>query len=150
MRRRFMLAAVSRGIHAAHMRAERNRISVRVHLLVVEIVVALRIGAKRRVVFIGRQHERRATAPAAHELRGYEFLFFRCLAVLAQELAESAHMLLHAAISHVAAVAGQNFGLRHRIGSAAFVGIAEDEFARLERRPGAGRRFLTRAFDDRL
>ena len=33
------------GIHAAHVRAERNRISVRVHLLVVEVVVALRIGA---------------------------------------------------------------------------------------------------------
>ena len=65
--------------------------------------------------------------------------------MLTQEVAKLADMLLHAAISHVAAVARQNFGLRHWIGLAAFVGIAEDEFARLERRPGAGRRYLTSA-----
>ena len=70
--------------------------------------------------------------------------------MLAQEVAKPAHMLLHAAVGHVAAVAGQNIGLRHGIGLAAFVGIAENEFARLERRPGARRRYLTRAFYHRL
>ena len=59
-------------------------------------------------------------------------------------------MLLQAAIGHVAAVAGENFGLRQIGGRSVFVRVAEDEFARLERRAGAGRRHFAGAFDDRL
>src|SRR4029077_11835291 len=54
------------GVQAAYMRTERHRISMRIHLLVVEVVVPLRVGAKCRIVFLGRQYERRAAAPAAH------------------------------------------------------------------------------------
>ncbi len=69
-------------IHAPDVRAERHGIPVRVHLLVVEVVVPLRVGPERRIVLVRRQHERGAAAPAAHELRGDEFLFLRRLAVL--------------------------------------------------------------------
>src|SRR3984957_16969494 len=41
------------GIHAARMGAERDRISVRVHLLVVEVVVSLRIGPQFGIVLVG-------------------------------------------------------------------------------------------------
>ena len=77
-------------------------------------------------------------------------LFFVCLAVLAQELPKPAHMLLQAAIGHVAAVAGKNFWLRQIGGRSVFVRISENEFARLERRTGPGRGHFAGAFDDRL
>ena len=70
--------------------------------------------------------------------------------MLAQEVAELADMLLQAAISHVAAVAGQNFRLRQIGGRSVFVRVAEDEFAGFERPPGAGCRNLSGAFHDRL
>ena len=69
-------------IHAAHVRAQGNRITVRVHLRIVEIVVPLRIGAELRVVFFGREHQGSAAAPAAHQFRRYQFLLFVCIAVL--------------------------------------------------------------------
>ena len=109
------------GIHAADVRAERHRIAMRVLLLVVEVVVALQIRAQRRIVFVGRQHERRAASPAAHQLRRHEFLLLGRLAVLAQEVAKRADMLLQAAIGHEAAVAGQDLGLRQLDGRAVFV-----------------------------
>ena len=103
-------------IHAPDVRAERDRIAVRVHLAVVEVVVALQVGAERRVVLLGRQHERRAAAPAAHQLRRDQLLLLRRLAVLAEELAERADVLLELAVGEIAAVAGQASGLRQRTG----------------------------------
>ena len=50
----------------------------------------------------------------------------------------------------IAAVAGQNFRLRQVGGRSVFVRVAEDELAWLERRAGAGRRYVAGAFDDRL
>src|SRR6266536_2282545 len=138
------------GIRASNVRAERHRIPMRVHLPVVEVVVSLHIGAQRRIVSLGRKHERRAATPAAHKFRRDQLLLFGRFAVLAQEVAEFADMLLQAAISHVAAVAGQNFRLWQIGGRSVFVRVAEDEFARLERRAGAGRRHFASALDDRL
>ena len=68
--------------------AERYRIALRIHLLIVEVVVALRIGTERRIVLVGCQHQRCAAAPAAHQLCRNQFLFFGCPPVLAQEVAE--------------------------------------------------------------
>ena len=70
--------------------------------------------------------------------------------MLAQEITKPTHMLLQAAVSHIAAVAGKNFGLRQIGGRSVFVRVPEDEFAWLERRAGAGRRHLPGALDDRL
>ena len=70
-------------IHAPHVRAQRNRIAERVHLLVVEVVVALRVCAQLGVIRLGRKHEWRAAAPAAHELGGDELLLLWRLTVLA-------------------------------------------------------------------
>ena len=56
-------------------------------------------------------------------------------AVLAQEIAKPAHMLLEAAIGHIAAVAGKNFWLRQIGGRSDFVLVPEDEFPWFERRP---------------
>ena len=133
-----MLARVAR-IHPANVRAKRDRVAVRVHLLVVEVIVALRVGAKRRIVFIGRKHERRAAAPAAHQLGRDQLLLLRSVAMLAEEVAKLAHMLRKPAVGHVAAVPRENFGLRALGYDAVFVGIAKDEFARLQRIAGAGR-----------
>ena len=128
------------GIHAPYMRAERYRIAMRIHFLVVEIVVALRVGAQHRIVFLGCQCEWCAAAPAPHELRCDQLLFFMCVAVLAQEIAKPDHMLLETAIGHIAAVTGKNFWLRQIGRRSVFVRVPEDEFARLERRTRTGRR----------
>jgi hypothetical protein len=59
-------------------------------------------------------------------------------------------MFLQPAIRHVAAIAGKYVRLRTIGGHSILVWIAEDEFARLQRRARAGRRLLATAFDDRL
>ena len=85
---------------------------MRIHLLVVEVVVSLRIGAERGIILVRRQHEWRPAAPTPHQLRGHEFLFLRRFAVLAQKIAKGADMLLQATVGHVAAVACEDLGLR--------------------------------------
>src|SRR6476620_7641152 len=59
-------------------------------------------------------------------------------------------MLLQPPIGHVATVARYNFGLRQIGGQSGFVWVTEDEFARLERRAGAGCWHLATAFNDGL
>jgi len=70
--------------------------------------------------------------------------------MLAQKITEPSHMLLQSAICHVAAIAGQNFGLRQIGGRSEFVRVAKDEFARLQRRASTGRGRLPGSFNDRL
>ena len=130
--------------------AERDRIAVRVHLLVVEVVVSLRIGPKLGIVLVGREHERRAAAPAAHQLGRDQFLLLRGVAVLAEEVAKLPDMLRKPAVGHVAAVPRENFGLRAIGYDTVFVRVAKDELARLQRIAGAGRRLLAGPLDDRL
>ena len=132
------------------MGAERDRISVRVHFLIVEVVVSLRIGPKLGIVLVGREHERRAAAPAPHQLGGDQFLLLRGVAVLPKKLAKLPHMLRKPAVGHVAAVARESFGLRAVGYDTVFVWIAEDELTRLQRIPGAGRRFFARLLNHRL
>ena len=48
IRRRFMFDRRVARIHAAYVRAQRHGITVRIHLPIVEVVVALRIGAELR------------------------------------------------------------------------------------------------------
>ncbi len=132
------------------MGAERDRISVRVHLLVVEVVVSLRIGPKLGIVLVGRQHERGAAAPAAHQLCGDQFLLLRGVAVLPKKLAKLPHMLREPPVGHVAAVARQNFRPRTVGYDSVFVRVAKNELTRLQRIAGAGRGLLARPLDDRL
>ena len=70
--------------------------------------------------------------------------------MLAQEVAERPDVLLQAAVGRVAAVAAEDFRLGLAGHVAVLVGIAEDEFARLQRAARAGRRLVARALDDRL
>src|SRR5262249_62066892 len=70
--------------------------------------------------------------------------------IVAEAVRNLANMRLQPPIGHVTAVAGQNFGLRQIDGRSEFVRITENEFARLERRVGAGRRHFASAFNDRL
>ena len=137
-------------IHAARMGAKRDRISVRIHLLVVEIVVSLRIGPELGIILFGREHERRAAAPATHQLGGDQLLLFRSLAVLAKEVAKPPDMLRQPAIGHVAAVPRENFGLRAVGRDAIFVRVAKDELAGLQGIAGAGRRLFAIPLDGRL
>src|SRR5215213_9504881 len=111
------------------MGSERNGVAVRVHFAVVEIIVALRIVGEGWIVFVGREYEWGAATPATHQFCRDPFLLLRRLAVLAQELAECAHMFLQPAISHIGPVSGQNFGLWQSNRRSILVGIAENKFA---------------------
>jgi hypothetical protein len=130
--------------------AERSGVAVRVHLAVVKVVVALEVCAKCRIILVGCQHKRSATAPAAHQLRGNQLLLPGSLTVLPQKIAECPHVLLQAAIGHIAAVAGETVGLRQAGGRAVLVGIAKNELACLDRRSRSGRRLDARSLDLRL
>ena len=123
---------------------------MRVHLLVGEVVVALHVGAEGRIVSFGRQHERRAAAPAPHQLGRDQFLLLRSVAVLPEKLAKLPHMLLEPPVGHVAAVLRQNFGPRAVGYDAVFVGIAKNELSWLQRLAGSGRRFVAVSLDGRL
>ena len=145
-----MLCARVARIYPANVRAERDRVAVRVHLLVVEVVVALHVGAQLRIVFFGGEHERRAAAPAPHQFGRDQFLLLRGVAVLPEKLAKLPHMLLEPAVGHVAAVPRENFGLRALGYDAVFVGIAKDELPWLQRLAGSWRRFGVVSLDRRL
>src|SRR5688572_4976410 len=56
-------------VHAPDVGAEWDRVAVRVHLSVIEVVVALWIRRQLGVVLRWRKHERCAAAPPAHQLR---------------------------------------------------------------------------------
>ena len=105
-------------------------------------------GPEGRVVLLREAPERAGPAPpppAAHELGGDEFLFLRRLAVLAEEVSERSHVLLQPAVGRVASIAAEDFGLGLAGHVAVLVGVAEDEFARLQRTARAGRRLVARA-----
>src|SRR5262249_48316551 len=44
------------GVHATHVRTEGYRISMRVHLFVVEVVASLHVGAQFRIFLVWSQH----------------------------------------------------------------------------------------------
>ena len=76
-------------IHPANMRAQRDSVTLGVHLGVVEVVVALRVVGERWIIFVGREHKRSPASPAAHQFCSKQFLFIRRgPALLAQKLAE--------------------------------------------------------------
>ena len=102
------------------------------------------------IVLLGREHERRATAPAAHQLGRNQFLLLGGLTVLLEKIAELPHMLFKPAIGHVAAVPRQNF----RPGAVGYdtvlVGVAKNELARFQRLAGSRRRCDAISLDGRL
>ena len=91
-------------IHAADVSAERHGVAMRVHLLVVEVVVPLPIGAEGGIVMLRRQDQRSAASPPPHQLGGDQLLFVRRVSMLAQEIAELSDVLFEAAICDIAAV----------------------------------------------
>ena len=132
------------------MRAQRNCVTVRIHLFVVEVVVPLRIGAELWIVFVRSEYEWGSASPTSHQLCGDQFLFVGCAAVLAEKVTKSADVLLEPSIGHVTAVSGKNLQL-WSIGHNTFlVGIPQNEFAGLQRRAGTRRGLLARTLDDRL
>ncbi len=70
-------------VHPAHVAAERRLLAVRI-VGIVEVVVPLRVLAKRGVVLDRRERQWRAAAPTANELRRQQLTFFvgltHCLA----------------------------------------------------------------------
>ena len=70
--------------------------------------------------------------------------------MLFQKVAKRADVFLQTPIRHEAAVARKDLGLRLLSRGAVFVRVAENEFARLQRRAGAGSRIFAGAFDGRL
>ena len=137
-------------IHPPHVRAERNGIAERVHFLVIKVVIPLRIRSERRVIPFGREHERRAAAPAAHQLRGDKLLLLARRTVLAQKLAKLHDMFLQTTIGHVTAVSREAFRLRQVRRRTVLVWVAEDELPRLQRWPRTRRHGLARPFNKRL
>ena len=136
-------------VEASRVRSQRASIPVRIHLLIVEVVVAHTVRAQLGIVLIRCQHQRGTAAPAAHELRGEQFLIVRRVGVLVQIVAEQSNVLLQPPVGHVASIAAQDFWLR-QIGRPVLVGIAEDELSRLQRRAGPRRRLFTRSLDHQL
>ena len=120
-------------IHPPDVGAKRHGIPVRVHLPVVEVVVPLRVRRKLRIILLWREHERRSTAPPAHQLRRDQFLLLGCVAVGPQKIAERADVLVHAPIGEKTAVPRQDLWLRQRTGIPVLVRIPEEELAWLER-----------------
>jgi len=65
----------------------------------------VQITAQRRVVFVRGEHQRRAAAPSAHQLRRQQLLLVRRLGLLLEEFPEGADVLFHAQVGEVAAIA---------------------------------------------
>src|SRR5437868_15034954 len=98
---------------------------------------ALHVDRWRRVGIVRRQDQRITAAPASHELRRDQLLSLRRLAVLPQEVAERADVLLEPPVGQETAVPGQDLGLRQSGRDAALVRVTEKKLAGLEGRAGA-------------
>src|SRR5687767_3109291 len=125
-------------VHSTDMRAQRHRISVGIHRLVVEVVVAQWVCAELGIVFLRCEDERSAATPATHHLGRNQLLFVARLAMAPKELAKPAHMLLQPPVRDIASIAREDFRswqLRHFAG---LVWISQEEFTGLDRTAGAG------------
>ena len=124
---------------------------MRVHLLVGEVVVALRVGAR----VSGSSFSGASTSGAPLRQRPISLAAISsCSSAVspccAEEVAKLPHMLLEPAIGHVAAVPRENFRPGTVGDDTVFVGVAKDELARLQRLAGSGRRLDAVSFDGRL
>src|SRR6185369_5743320 len=98
---------------------------------VIKVVVSLWVGANCGIIHLRREGQRRATAPAADQLRGEQFSFFLGAAIRTQESIEGADARLIFAKAHIGAVAPEYVRLRHRQWHSGLTGIAEDELSGL-------------------
>src|SRR5947199_5160210 len=137
-------------VHAPDVRTERTAIAVRVHLCVIEIIVALRISTELWIVLIGREDKRSAAPPSSHQLGSYQLLLFRCFTMGSEEIAKRAYVLFHSQIGNIAAVARKSFWLRQSGSRTFFVRIAKEKFARFDRWARSGCRLYSRSLDDWL
>ena len=103
-----------------------------------EVVVAEGVGAQRRVVLCRRERERRAAAPAPHQLGRQQLALRLCLGMRLQEPVERADPRLVLAQPGVRAVAPQRVRSGHRQWHARLAGIAEDELPGFDRSSLAG------------
>src|SRR5262249_27643595 len=136
-------------IHGAGVGGERRRVPLWIHLCVSEVVVALWISREFGIILRGRQRQRCAAAPAAHQLGGDEFLLLRRSTVRPEKVPEPADVLLQSAVREIASVPRQDLGLRQRH-VAVLVRIPEEELARLEGSSGARGWRDPRSLDFRL
>ena len=97
-----------------------------------------------------RERQRRAAAPAPHQLRREQLPLLLGLGVLVQEAIERPDARLVLAQPDERAVASQHVGPRHRKRHAGLAGIAEDELAGLDRRSLAGQGIDAAALDGGL
>ena len=100
---------------------------------VAEVVVALRVGAERRVVALGSERQRRAALPASDHLGAEQRLLFAARGPGAQVLPVGGDPRVQLAEDDVGAVATEHIGRRHRRQAPRLVGVAEDELAGLDR-----------------
>ena len=121
-------------MHPPRVRAGRAPEPSEIIVVVQEVVVAAWVSAEFRIVSIRAQCEWRAALPAADHLRPEQFLFLWARGIGAEILPIRRHAGMKLQEDDVGAVATEHLGLRHRRQPARFVGIAEDEFAGLDRR----------------
>ncbi len=123
-----VLEAVPR-VDAPDVSAVRHTLSVRIVVVVEEVVVAHRVGRQLGIVPVGRQGERRTAAPAADDLCADQFLFLGRPGVLAQKSAERRYVGMQLPVRQVGAVTAER--VRHRrVGQLSWlILVAEDEFA---------------------
>src|SRR5262249_4873094 len=130
-------------------RAERYLQTTRV-VGVYEIVVALGIGAKHRIIASSGEGQRRTATPATHELRREKLALLLGMRMFLQEPVEGAHKRLIFAKADEGAIASQFVGLRHRQRHASLGQVVEDELASLDRAALTGQRIHAAALDSRL
>jgi hypothetical protein len=111
--------------------AQRTGISVRVHLLVVEVVVTHRVRTQLRIVALRCEDQRSAATPTAHELRGQQLLFLGRSGVGTDVVTEQRHMLMQPSIRRIGPVAREHNWLRQIGYRTELIRVAEDELPRL-------------------
>jgi hypothetical protein len=119
-------------VHAPDMGSERHLPAMRV-VRVIEVTVALRVGAELWVIDVRSERQRGSTAPAADQLRSKQLAFFLGVSIRPKESIERTYTRLIFAEAYIGAVTAEDIGLRDRDGNSGLPRISKNELACLDR-----------------
>ncbi len=133
-------------IHPPYVASERRLPATRI-VCVIKVVVPLWVRTERRVVDVGREHQRGTTAPPANEFRGEQFAFGFGVAVRLEKSIERSNARLIFSKAYIRAVATKNFRLRHRQRKARLTRISQNELSSFDWFSLTGKRVNATALD---